>query len=480
MKYRLVLALVIIAFVAAMAFPGGSVNAQAYTTAFTTSITYLNVGSGSATVSLNFYAENSGTAIPITRPALAKGAGTSLFVGSLAEISPGFKGSAVMSSDQPLVATLVQLPQGATNVKNRPLSNGFDAGSASVLVPTVLKNTFGQSSKFSVQNVDTVGADLTLNFYNATSPANPPIVVTVTNLPSNSARWFNMPDVPEITAASFNGSVVITSVKTGTSTPGAIVASAMELGIATRLASAFEGVQGGASTVYMPSAQCLAFGGTSSAYAVQNTSNTVAADVTVTYSNGSVEGPVNVPAGTKKSFLGCTVNSPNFSGSAVITATGAPIVAVGKISGLGLSTAFIGATSGGQFLAIPYIRWTETQWLTGGRQRGNIAIQNIGAAIPAGQVVVKYVDKTGAVVATETLGALATGAKLNSNPKTATPSQTEFGYYADATFGGGAIVEGPAGAQLVAIVRISSYVPAIPETVGEDSNAIVITSSPLP
>jgi len=480
MKQRIAVAFLIVAFLVAAAFPAGAAEAQAFTTTFTTSITYQNVGSLSANVSVDFYAENSGTAIHISRPALAVGAGTSVFVGALSEIAPGFHGSAVMSSDQPLVATLVQVPQGATNVKNRPLSNGFDVGTSTVLVPTVLKNTFGYHTKFAVQNVALQPADLTLRFYNAAAPASPPVVVNVTNLPANAARWFDMATLSNITAGSFNGSVTIDAVAAGTTNAGSIVASAMELSIAGSGSSAFEGVSGGANTVYMPSALCNAFGGFNSAYAVQNTSTTADASVTVTYSNGNSEGPVTVAAGTKRSFQGCAVNPGNYSGSATIVSTGAPIVAVGKVGGLGTSTAFVGATSGGQYLAMPYIRWTQTQFTNGNRQRANIAIQNIGADLPASSVVVKYVDKNGAVVATQTLGAIPAGGKVNSNPFTATPAQAEFGYYPDATFGGGAIIEGPAGAQLAAIVRINSFVPATGETVGEDYNGTIIPASPVP
>ncbi len=99
------------------------VEAGAYSTQFTTSVTYQNVGSGPATISLVFYSEASPTGIPITLPELAPLAGTSIYVGSVADISTGFKGSAVMSSNQPLVSTLVQVPKAGSGVSVRPMSN---------------------------------------------------------------------------------------------------------------------------------------------------------------------------------------------------------------------------------------------------------------------------------------------------------------------------------------------------------------------
>jgi len=50
----------------------------------------------------------------------------------------------------------------------------------------------------------------------------------------------------------------------------------------------------------------------------------------------------------------------------------------------------------------------------------------------------------------------------------------EFGHNNNGTFGGGAIITGPGGSQLVAVARVESKVPATSETVGEDYNGIVI------
>jgi len=453
------------------------VVAQAYVTSFITSITYQNVDTITATVTLQFYAESSGTAITVSRPDLAAGAGTSIFVGSLSEISPGFRGSAVLQSTANIVATLVQVPQ-STSVKNRPLSNGFSAGTSSVLIATVLKNQFSTTSVFSVQNVDTDAADFTLSFINSTSPGTP-IVITTTNVPAGATKYYDAGLLTELPSP-FNGSVTINAVDTGTANPGSVVATALELSTTGTGASAFESVSGGATTVYMASALCNAFGGTNTAYAVQN-SDSVTASVRVSYSNGFADGPYDIVPGAKRSFLGCAPSGmpAGFSGSSTITST-ANIVAIGKVTGLGLSTAFLGASSGSQKLALPYVRWSETQYDTGVRQKAFIAIQNVGAPLNASDVTVTYKDKNGATVGiVHALGALATGAKLNSNPLcannvscTAGGPADEFGYYTDGTFGGSVIVEGPIGSQLVVVVRVQSKVTTDNSTVGEDYNGI--------
>lgn len=478
MKIRMITLITILALAFAALAPGSALaQAPAYQTSFTTSITYQNVDTqDTTTLHVLFYADpTTTTPIDITQPDipnLKAGAGTSLYVGGLGTISAGFKGSAIMQSDRLLVATLVQLPQ-STTVKNRPLSNGFSAGSPTMLIATVLKNIFGSTTIFSVQNTDNVANTLTIQFYNTSA-------VKVTEIAGQvlqpGASFYVDAGTIAALGTSFNGSVVATA-KRGDNTDGSIVASAMELGLAgnDNYANAFEGVASGARTFYMPSALCNAFGGQNTSYAVQNTSLTTETSVTVTYSNGTSQ-TQTIGGGAKKSFPACSASGMpnNFSGSAKVESTATDIIAIGKAFGTGLSTAFLGAASGSPKLAMPYVRWSETQYLSGARQHANIAIQNIsGATIPAGQLSVKYYDKDGNLVTTDTTSAdLTNGSKWNSTPfATGAPAAAEFGYVGG--FGGSAIVECTAAScQIVALTRISSRVGTA--TVAEDYNGIPI------
>lgn len=470
LKFALLLVVVLVLFTALTAFAG-----DAYDASFTTSVTYQNVGSADAMVTFQFYPENASS--PITYEAtLPAGAGASLFMGGVADVPDGFMGSGILSSDQPVVATLVQIASDPA-VQNRPLSNGFETGAPQVLLATVLKNKFNATSVFSVQNASSGPVDLDITFYNADNPAAAPINIEHNGLPAGASKYFDMGTIPQITAGVFNGSAVVQGYAAGTTTPANIVATVLELGTNNTDASAFEGVSGASNTVYMPSAICNAFGGQNTAYAVQNTSQSASASVTVNYSNGATES-ANIPAGAKRSFLACNATgmTQGFSGSATITSTGAEIVVIGKVYGVGLYTAFLGATEGSETLALPYVRWTESQWTPGGRQRAYIAIQNVGANLPAGAVTVRYVDKNGDVVGTHSLPAIPSGGKVNS--WAGLPEVTgnraalnEFGY-AGGQFGGSVIVEGPAGSQLVAVARVASAAPS--NLVGEDYNGATI------
>jgi hypothetical protein len=467
MKLRKLSITLLAAMLALLSTGLASAQTNAYATAFTTSITYSNVGAASANITLTYYAENSGTAISTTLPALAAGASSSVFVGNVTQVNAGFKGSGVLSSDQPIVATLVQLPASTSTVKNRPLSNGFAAGATKVLLATTLKNKFNSTTVFSVQNADSAPVNLTIKFYNADNPSAAAIQVTQNAVPAGSTKYFDLGTMTQIPSG-FNGSATIEAT-------GNVVATAMELSTTGNAASAFEGVTSGATKLYMPSALCNAFGGQNSFYAIQNTATSGSASVTVNFSSGKSVNKT-IAAGAKASVAGCDGgNSAGFSGSASISSTGGDIVAIGKVSGLGISSAFLGATAGASKLAAPYVRWSETQFSTGARQRAFIAIQNIGTAdLAAGSVKVRYIDRNGVTVGTHTINtAVAVGAKVNSNPFVLGAAGAEFGY-SGSQFGGGAIIEGPSGSQLVAVVRVVSFVPATGETVGEDYNGIAI------
>ncbi len=482
MKSKLLVLVVLISMLVALAGPA-NVEAAAYGLTFTTSVTYQNVTDTDTSVNFVFYPGGEGTGIPIARPDLPGMAASSLYVGSLGDIDPGFQGSAILMTTQQVAATLVQLPPGGSTVKVRPLSNGFVEGSDYVLVPTILKATFNKHSLWSVQNVDDVAADLVVTFKPVGGTA---FDVNVLDLPAGAARFFDMATAPEITTPTFNGSVTIQAYEAGTTDPGSVVATSVELGITNDEAYAFEGFTSGSNTVYMPSAFCN-WGPTDkvrSAFAVQNTEPDGGADaeVTVTYSNGNIDVPVTIHPGEKASFSGCgqsgSLNPTDFLGSAIITSVGGKIVAMGKVGGDGgYSTAYSGFSQGYSEVAMPYVRWSQTQYFTGVRQQVNIAIQNVGSAIiPAGEITISYYDINGDLVGTDTNPSdIAIGGKYSSNAnKIPGGVGAEFGYAVPGVIGGGAIVSA-AGAELAVMGRVCTYNTARAVAACEDYNGSPVT-----
>ncbi len=456
----------------------GSASAQAYNAHFTTSITYVNVGSAeTTTLDLLFYAAPEDTApTSYTLANLAPNAAGSLFVGNLGdEIVPaGFQGDAIMQSDQPMLVTLVQIPMNAGNVKNRALSNGFSAGAPQALIATVLKNQFNANSIFSVQNADSEANNVEIGFYNTSAQ----LVYTMTKTIEAGAPFYV--DAGQLTGLPdpFNGSAVVMASRAGGG-DGSIVSSVMELDITSIGLKAFEGVASGGLKFYMPSALCLAFGGQQTSYAVQNTSLTDSTDVTVTYTdnNGDVTAETkSIGPGAKASFIACDVMADNTYGAAVVESSDQPVVAIGKAYGAGLSTAFNGVEVGYTKIGLPYVRWaTDANWAAGLGQRTNITIQNVGADLPEGDVItIAYVGPDGTVEGTHTytvgVGGLQNGAKFNSSAALA--GLPEFGYYGS-IFGGAAIITGPDGSNLAAVARVSTQTSA-GVFVSEDYNSQLV------
>jgi len=486
MKTRLLTILAIL--VIALAGVAKPAQAQAYATSFTTSITYQNVGTAdTTTLQILFYDSPTQTVpISITRPNLAMGAGTSVSIGTLGTINAGFKGSAVMQADQPLLATLVQVPAAGGTVKNRPLSNGFAAGSAQSLIATVLKNQFNPTNDtvFSVQNVDSEDNNINIKFYDTTATLvfeYNPSPYAETPVAAGAALYWDTGAAGDPLPSPFNGSAVISATRVGGG-DGSIVTSAMELEVTGVGAKAFEGVAQGASTFYMPSALCnYSIGAgllTNTAYAIQNTSLISSTEVTVTFSNGASQ-TKTVGGGAKASFIACQAGAPmadGFIGSATVTSTVTPVIAVGKAYGAGLSTAFVGAAagSGTPKVALPYVRYASTaNWNLGTQQRVFVTIQNIGGADITGDIVVNYISCTGVILGTDTITTdVVVGAKVTTNASKA--GLTEFGLCGGGgpAFGGGAMITAPAGSELAVVARVSTLDIATGLVVGEDYNGI--------
>lgn len=469
MKYKIISTLIIIILMMIGITPDVG-RADAYEANFTTSIVYQNIGSATTqTLEVYFYDSPSDTTPTVVgRPNLNKGGGTSLFVGSLSSLDNGFQGSAVLSADQPLAATAVQLPQQSPTVQVYPLSNGFSSGTAVSLIPTVLKNTYNQNTRFTVQNTASSSVQITVKFINTSAAT---VYSFTQTLQPYAGVNVDAGQVSQLGSA-FNGSVRVETPGSGYS----IVSSAMELdyGPGRVGASAFEGVGSGATKIYMPSALCENYG-MHSAYAVQNTDLSSSTNVTVTYSNGASE-TKNILPGAKASFLGCNKLPAGFLGSAVITSDSKPVIAVGKISGNGASTAFIGFASGSQKVALPYVRYAnDFNFYTGYMPRTNIAIQNVGSATITGDIKVHYIDRNGAIVGTHTITTdVPPEIKVNSHAGDA--GLIQFGCYNNCTeYGGSVVIEGPAGSQLAVIARNSVYLNDLYYC--EDYNGITTTIS---
>lgn len=479
------------------------VAASARTTSWIVSVTYQNVGTDAADISVNFYQEGNATPITYNPGQLQAGAAGSFYMGSINDIAAGFQGNAVMSSSQPLVATVVQFHQNnpGEQIKMRMLSNGFTAadGASQYLVPTVLGNTFSRTTVFSVQNLENETISATMNFYNVSDGA---LASTkVFDIPANSSKYIEMDLTGDtgLPSAVFNGSVIVTAEKKTGGGPANVVAAASELYTNQDIGANFEGISlaSAADVIYLPTALCQRFG-LDTYYAVQNASLTSSATFTVSYYNAdgsemTTDGPYTIGPGQKQSITTCAPNSgesmTGFTGSAVIVAedSTSTLVAIGKAQPMtpapaaqkDFFTIFNGAPAGSSKIALPFVRWANDSRFNsptnyGGFQRSYLAIQNLEST--AAKVNVKYYDKNGGLVATQTL-TIPGFAKANSDASVADAlgkngmNDGEFGYYTDGSFGGGVIIEAHPDnptAEFIAIARVQH------PGAGEDYNGMPI------
>jgi len=406
----------------------GIAQAQSATNqVWTSSITYYTPSDTPGTLMISFYPEGSGTPITLPSISLAPHKAGSLFVGGVSELGSFTRGSAILSSDVPVVATYVQFaapPE--TNNYGRLIYSGFDNGAPTFYVPTFLKRQFGSTSLMGIQNLENFDAEIRVRFY-AVGSSTPTDDRTYT-VPGGSSIIIPAHDTSKVSLPDgFNGSVVIQANRQGDSTtPARVVASAQETDDNGRGAYAFEGVASGADRIYMATMLCNAFGtNQTSYYAIQNISLTSTASVRVFFydTNGNQIGqtPVqSVGPGNKWSVNPCSYISSGVSGSAVISATGAPVVAIGKVKdNIGMATAFVGQAAGGTKVVAPYIRWAATptsEWRT------YVAIMNVGTG-NATDIKVYYYDGNGTLRATHNVATasnpLPPFIKRNTNPQAA-------------------------------------------------------------
>lgn len=133
-----------------------------------TGIQLQNVGSTQANVSINSYQSTPGVA-PIGTSVTIPQNGSATLLPQALNLSSGFQGSAVVSSDQPLNAIV--------NVTNRQAAGngiagglaaaqyqGVNAPATELRFPLVKRNHFGKTTTFSIQNAGSTAATATATF----------------------------------------------------------------------------------------------------------------------------------------------------------------------------------------------------------------------------------------------------------------------------------------------------------------------------
>ncbi len=322
MKKTLILTLAVLLTLAVMA---ASAAAQGGSVQYAVGVQIKNLDTTPAQNAVMTYYNQDGS-VEATFPIPTIPASGSFTMATLQGVDPGFNGSAVISSENQLGAIANVFGNGTMGASYTAFSGGDDTAS----LPLILKNHYGFTTWFNVQNTGTGDANVTVTYSDGTTQ-------TATVEPG-AAKTFdqatvNLPDPAG--NAGFVGSATVQS-------NGSIVATLMEQGPTTLLG--YDGFQGSSASTnpVMPLVNTNNYG-YQTGIQIQNTGNT-ATSVTVSY-KASLAGTnctetQSVPANGSATFalaaFDTTVagetcaNDVTFVGSGQVTtnSTNQPLVAI--------------------------------------------------------------------------------------------------------------------------------------------------------
>lgn len=303
---------------------------------WSSSINLQNTSSSIANVSIAFFQSDGTPAnIPNYTPSpLGPNGAVSIFVPALVSGLTAGQYSAVVSSDQQLVATV---NTGSTGSASPPWTifayEGSGAGGSPIYFPGLYNNYFGFSSEFVLQNAGSSATDARATFFNTAGS-----VVATANLGTiqpNGAKTFPLaslattPALPSGNTAKFG--LVVTSTS---SVPLVGIANLWKTGSNAGTGS-YNAYTAGSSTIYAPALYNNYFNFVSS-FTIQNVHASQAANVTLTYGNGVQTNTTLAPGASIEYFqpnqAGLPSGNTNGVFSAKATAVGGSIVGLVNVN----------------------------------------------------------------------------------------------------------------------------------------------------
>lgn len=422
--------LVLVLLVAAFAVPGASAQSIVWTSGFQVQ----NLSSSPASISIMYYNQDGTKPIPDvadTIPALGSKTYYPIHAAS------GFNGSVVVESlDAEIVAianTLGNNPQYAASTES------FAAGANSVKLPLIMRGNSGYYTWFNVQNAGSGDASVTVQFIPGSDGTG--YTTPAATIKQGAAKTYDQHDLTQI-GSKFIGSAVVTSNKP-------IVATVMQVGETFKNMMGYNGFVAGSTKVSMP----LIMSNNSGYYTgfqVQNV-GTAATTVTIDYganlagSFAPADESATLQPNESKTFLQSAGQwaTPTYVGSATITSTGEPVVAIVnqvKLTGTVLGTAYNGFDPGSATdkVSAPLIMANNSGYYTG------IRVMNVGTS--ATSITVTYGPNTaGSFAPSAETATLQPGDSYNSIQNS--------GAWAGNTYVGSLTVEAASGGKIVMIVN---------------------------
>lgn len=145
-----------------------------------------NAGSADASVTVQYVPGGAGSAYTAPAVTIKPGAAATFSQRDLANLGTKFVGSAIVTSSQPIVATVMQVGE---TFKNMLGYNGFTQGSTTVSFPLIMANNSGYYTGFQVQNVGSAQATVTIAYGTNIAGAFAPSNDSATLNPNQSATF---------------------------------------------------------------------------------------------------------------------------------------------------------------------------------------------------------------------------------------------------------------------------------------------------
>jgi hypothetical protein len=294
-----------------------------------------NVGSGPATINVAFYDASGNLVTTYPTEPLAPGGALSIYVPALVTNLPPGQYSAVVNSNEPVLASV---NTASTNSTAAPWTafayEGFDSTQAgpALYFPGNYKNYYNFYSEIVVQNTS---SNTTANLSGTFRDRNGALIATIPmgTLAPNVSKTFRMADLAQLPSGNANGlfGAVITSAE-NVPLVGVVNIWRSQPTAGTASYSAFTG---GTTSVYAPALYKEYFG-FGSALTIQNVHSSQNAAGTITYSNGQMASFNLVPGAAQEFYQPANPNLPsgNVNGvfAAKVQATSGSIVGLVSLS----------------------------------------------------------------------------------------------------------------------------------------------------
>lgn len=303
-----------------------------------------NVGTDTAHITVTAYAKD-GTSTFLATQNINTGASITVIPSDFASMPPGFIGSAVVSSDQPIkaVVNVTNVWNGTFGVvggKGQALYQGTESADTTLFFPMVKNNRFGASTAFYIQNAGTAAASVTAVFKMDTGTPGV-YTYTVTSLDPNKMAVINPADATGMpSTGGTGGRDNIGSLRVSSAQP--LAGTVLEYKVGETIATVLKGTRGFTAAdfgtkAYAPTTKNARYGHFTGIQ-VQN-ATTSPIDIRITYvgtagtctGNTYVDSAPGVLASKTFNQLTGQTNLPaNCIASATITATGNIIATVNE------------------------------------------------------------------------------------------------------------------------------------------------------